>query len=255
MSVAVVVQARMRSTRLPGKVLLDLAGRTVLSHVLERCHAIPGADKVVCAVPDDPADDPVAAEALRCGALVVRGPEDDVLERYRRAADQVGAEIVMRVTSDCPAIDPWLCGAVLAVVTRGEADYSSNNLPRTWPLGLDCEAFTTAWLNRAGTEAATPSHREHVTPFIRTHPDVRRVNIANPAGDQHDLRWTLDHPADLAFFRAAFAHLPEGPSGWRAEALMAIIQANPALREINAGIDHGEGMRKSQAADRAAGTV
>ena len=99
---AVIVQARMGSTRLPGKVMLDLAGKSVLAHVLERCAAIPGADLVCCATVAGPDGDPVAAEAARCGAEVFRGSEDDVLDRYHRAAKQHHAEIVLRVTSDCP---------------------------------------------------------------------------------------------------------------------------------------------------------
>ena len=123
MTTAVVVQARMNSTRLPGKVLLKLAGRTVLSHVLARCDAIGNSDVVCCAVSDCKESDPVAAEAERCGAVVVRGSESDVLGRYRQAAEEVRAKVVMRVTSDCPLVDPEICSRVLELRAKEEADY------------------------------------------------------------------------------------------------------------------------------------
>src|SRR5205823_6192631 len=108
----VIVQARMRSSRLPGKVMQELAGRTALHHVLERCREISGADIVVCAVPDEPASAPLAAVAAQCGAKVFCGSESDVLDRYFAAARECRADIVMRITSDCPLIDPQICGQV-----------------------------------------------------------------------------------------------------------------------------------------------
>ncbi|NNG04292.1 MAG: NTP transferase domain-containing protein, partial [Inquilinus sp.] len=115
MTVAVIVQARRASTRLPDKVLKRLAGETVLSHVLRRCAAVPGADAVCCAIPDDPACDALAGEAGRAGATVFRGSEQDVLARTAGAAEALGAGTVLRVTSDCPLIDPEICGQVLAL--------------------------------------------------------------------------------------------------------------------------------------------
>src|SRR6266436_4141693 len=128
MNTAVIVQARLGSSRLPGKVMQELAGRTALHHVLARCGEIPGADIVVCAVPDEPASTPLAAVAAQCGAKVFRGSETDVLDRYFAAARGCGADIVMRVTSDCPLIDPQICGEVLALRERAGADYATNNL-------------------------------------------------------------------------------------------------------------------------------
>ena len=154
---AVIVQARMSSTRLPGKVMLELAGRSVLSHVLERCQAIPGTDVVCCATVTGRDGDPIAAEAESCGAAVFRGKEMDVLDRYYRAAQSLKASTILRVTSDCPVIDPQICGRVLDLLHREEADYACNNMPPSWPHGLDCEAFSFAWLERAAREAKRPS--------------------------------------------------------------------------------------------------
>ncbi len=206
--IAVIVQARMGSTRLPGKVMMDLAGRSVLARVLERCAAIPGIRALCCATVEGAAGDPVAAEAERCGAAVFRGSEQDVLDRYFQSARWLGAQTVMRVTSDCPLIDPAVCGEVLALLAREGADYACNNSPPSWPHGLDCEVFTFAWLERAAREAERPSEREHVSPFIRNHPEARKANLAGPGEHTAGHRWTLDTGADLRFLRALFARLP-----------------------------------------------
>lgn len=237
----VIVQARMTSTRLPGKVLEPLAGETVLAHVLRRCQAIEGADIVCCAVPDGPASDPVAAEAERCGARVYRGSEEDVLDRYHRAAVACDAGVVMRVTSDCPLIDPDICARVLRLRHDAGADYACNNMPPGWPHGLDCEAFTAAALARAAGEAVTPAEREHVTPWLRNHPSVRRANLAGPDGGAAAMRWTLDYPEDLAFFTALFAKLPPPPAIAGFESVAAVLRAHPEIAAINAR--HGDAAR------------
>ena len=249
MRVAVIIQARMGSTRLPGKVLLDLGGRTVLARVIERALAIPGADVVVCAVPEGAEDDPVAREAERAGAVVTRGARDDVLDRYWRAALAVQADAVMRVTSDCPLIDPQVCGDLIALFQRSGADYACINDPATWPHGLECEIFSFAWLDRAAREAQKPSEREHVSPFMRTHPDARRINMPGPGPETVRHRWTLDHADDLAFLRALWPRIPEGPEGWSWRVPFAIVEADPALAALNAGHDRLEGLKKSLAQD------
>ncbi len=235
---AVIVQARMASTRLPGKVLLPLGSTTVLGHVLTRCTAISGADIICCAVPDTKDCDPVADEAerigKRTGACVYRGSESDVLDRYYRAAKDVGADRVLRVTSDCPLIDPAVCDGVLQLLTDRDADYATNNMPPGWPHGLDCEAFGVEWLERAANEAGAPFEREHVTPYIRSHEAARKVNLDGPGVTTAAHRWTLDTPADLQFMRAVFERLPIGDAAWSYKVPLAIVEAEPALSELNA---------------------
>lgn len=233
---AVVVQARMGSTRLPGKVLMDLAGRTVLDHVLTRCRAIPGVAAVVCATTAERDDDPVAAEAKRIGATVFRGDEADVLGRYLGAARAVEAEVVLRVTSDCPLIDPAVCRAVLDLRAGEDADYAANNAPPTWPHGLDCEAFTVAALARAADATYAPHDREHVTPWLRRAPGLHRANLAKPGRPEPDQRWTLDTPEDLDALRRLFARLadasPDGHiPGW--EEVLRVASTEPALAMLN----------------------
>ena len=234
---AVIVQARMASTRLPGKVLLPLGGTTVLDHVLTRCAEISRADVVCCAVPDTPNSDPVAEEAerigKRTGARVIRGSESDVLDRYYQAARGVGAKRVLRVTSDCPLIDPNICDDVLKLLEERDADYAANNMPPSWPHGLDCEAFSLDWLERVAREARKPFEREHVTPFIREHRDAQKVNLDGPDADISRHRWTLDTPADLVFMRAIFDLLPTGDAAWSYKAPLAIVNANPKIFELN----------------------
>lgn len=233
--VAVIVQARHGSTRLPGKVLKRLAGDTVLAHVLRRCAAVEGADVVCCAIPDGADCEAVAAEALTCGAEVFRGSESDVLDRYHGAAQALGADTVMRVTSDCPLIDPAVCAALLALYEAEDVDYACNNAPPSWPHGLDCEVFSAAALGRAAKAAVSPREREHVTPWLRENPAVTRANLDGPGGAMASLRWTLDYPVDLVFFQALFALLPAGPEipGWAD--IAALLQDNPAIAAINAG--------------------
>ncbi len=230
---ACIVQARLGSTRLPGKVLEPLGHATVLEHVLRRCQAIASVDEVVCATVEGADGDAVAALADTLDVAVYRGSERDVLERYRGAAQAVHAEIVLRVTSDCPLIDPEVCSAVLKLREDEEADYAANNMPPSWPHGLDCEAFTIDALNEAAATATAAEDHEHVTPWIRRNRVYRRVNLAGPGGELTRQRWTLDYPEDLAFLRAVYERLPEGCAGrsWRAAA--AIVDHEPDLALIN----------------------
>jgi glutamate-1-semialdehyde 2,1-aminomutase/spore coat polysaccharide biosynthesis protein SpsF len=233
MTTAVIVQARMGSSRLPGKVMQELGGRTVLHHVLERCRMIPGADMVVCAVPDEAASAPLAAVAAECQSLVYRGSESDVLSRYLGAAQAAGATVVMRVTSDCPLIEPVVCGEVLKLRNSEAADYAANNMPRSYPHGLDCEAFTAAALAEAHKTTRDPYDREHVTPWLRRAPHLKRVNLSSGQPSLERYRWTLDYPEDLAFFRAVFAALPAGSRGLMRDVLV-VISEHPEIADINA---------------------
>ncbi len=233
MTTAVIVQARLGSSRLPGKVLLPLAGGTVLAEVLRRCRAISDADVVVCAVPDGTADDPVAEEGERCGAIVTRGHETDVLDRYLRAAEAVAADVVMRVTSDCPLIDPEVCGDVLNLRATENTDYACNNLPPSFPHGLDCEAFTRDALQKAWSEGKGQDDREHVTPWLRRAPNIRRVALQGPGGEVARMRWTLDFPEDYEFLKSTFALLPSAPAIPAWKEIVRLLAANPGLAKIN----------------------
>jgi spore coat polysaccharide biosynthesis protein SpsF (cytidylyltransferase family) len=234
MTTAVIIQARMGSSRLRGKVLEDLAGQTVLAHVIERARRIPGVDVVCCAVPDEAGSDPVAAEALKQGARVHRGSEHDVLSRYEGAARACDASTVIRITSDCPLIDPVASGRVLSHLTASKADYCSNLEPRSWPKGLDTEAFTAAVLHRAAATATEAVEREHVTPWIRQNRSLAHANVEYEKGDFHAYRWTLDYPEDLAFFRALYAILPPPPHITPFEDILRVVHEHPEIVALNA---------------------
>ncbi len=204
MVTAVIVQARIGSIRLPAKVMLGLpTRRTVLEEVLHRCQQIPGVDVVVLAVPDT-AENDILVRSIEMqsftGAVlhgkriqIVRGPEHDVLARYAKAAEAVNADVIMRITADCPLIDPHVCGLVLAA--SKPVDYCSNVLPRTYPQGFDCEVFTRDLLRRCEAQQHDAHEREHVTPRMQTADGIRRANVFAPEDRSH-LRWTLDTKDD-----------------------------------------------------------
>ncbi len=233
MSFAVIVQARMGSGRLPGKVMESLGAKTALERCLDRCAAIPGADAVIAAIPDTKYNDALAAYAEEKGYRLSRGSEKDVLSRYAKAARDANAEMVMRVTSDCPFIDPEICGRVAMLLKSARADYGCNNLPPRFPHGLDCDIFPAALLYEADRKATHAYDREHVTPWLRGNPNLVRAALVGPGGGAERQRWTLDYPEDLAFCRAIFAALGEDAAKVSAAALMRFCQANPQITAIN----------------------
>ena len=160
---AIIAQARLESTRFPDKAMQKIRDKTVLAHVLKRCLAVKNADVVCCAIPDNAANDVVAKEAERVGTQVFRGAEEDVLDRYYQAARRLGVDVVMRVTSDCPLIDPDICAQVIDLRDRLGVDFATNNTPVAWPHGLDCEVFTFDLLEKTAAEDGRDWAREHVT--------------------------------------------------------------------------------------------
>ena len=229
MKAIAVVQARMGSTRLPGKVLRELAGRPVLGWVTRAAAAIPGIDAVTVATSDSAADDALAAWCAEQGLDCWRGSEPDVLERVLGAARGAGADVLLRLTGDCPLLDPQVCGEVLALLRRGGADYASNVEPRSWPDGLDCEAMTLAALEAAAEEAAPGPDREHVTPFLRRHQQrFRSLGLRCPIEGLVDESWTLDSAEDFAVLERLAARLPaERPPSYLE--VLAAIEADPEL--------------------------
>ncbi len=238
--VFVIVQARMTSTRLPGKVLLNLNGKSVLAHCLDRCHSIPGISGICVATVDTPDCDAVAQEAERNNAIVFRGSEGDVLDRYWRAARELSAKTVIRVTSDCPLIDPEVCGAVLSLFQKTGAEYATNNAPPSFPHGLDVEVMSFECLEHAAQNARLQPDREHVTPYIRRGGDHLRVNLGLSASSEVGKhRWTLDTPDDLRFFEALFARLGPQTDKLGYEAVLEFVSEHEDLAYLNKGsADH-----------------
>lgn len=236
MNTVAIVQARMGSSRLPGKVLMDIEGRTMLERVLERTSRAATLNGVVVATTTEASDDPVAALAARRGWHIFRGSQDDVLGRYVEAARRFDADVIVRVTSDCPLIDPDVLDAVVRARADRRADYCSNALARrTFPRGLDVESVTRAALERAHVEASAPHEREHVTPYVYGHPDRFVLTGVESSEDESRHRWTVDTPEDLALVRAVYREFgPDGPRTWRD--VLPLLVARPDLAALNAHV-------------------
>lgn len=233
MKTLIIVQARMTSTRLPGKVLLPLAGEPMLTRLIERLRRVRRADGIVVATTTNATDDPIAALCAQLGVPCHRGSEHDVLSRYADAARVHGADVVVRITSDCPLIDPALIDQTIAAFDEGGSDYVSNMLPPTWPYGMAVEVFSAAALAQAHAEATQAAEREHVTPFLYWHPERYRLrNVASPV-DLSQHRWTVDTPEDFELVGRLFDHLmPNHPHFTQADVL-ALLDQHPDWIAIN----------------------
>lgn len=245
MKVVAIVQARMSSTRLPGKVLSELCGTTMLGVLLHRVGTTPGIDEVVVATTTNPADDVLVAwlegEKIPC----FRGDESDVLDRFWRCANEKNAEVIVRITADDPLKDPSVTGKAIAeFLSRPGIDYVSNTLKPTYPEGLDIEVFSLSALARAHEAAVLPSEREHVTPYIYKNPDKFSVFCFEMQPDLSDWRWTVDKPEDLLFVKKVFGYFDNDIDvGY--ERIIDLIREKPELAEINAGTIRNEGYIES----------
>ncbi len=231
-------QARMTSSRLPGKVLMPAAGKPLLAHHLERLARCRRVDAVVLATTGNAADDPVADLARRMGAGVFRGSEDDVLGRFAGAAAAAGAEVVVRVTADCPLIDPALIDRVVErfLAGRDEAPpvaYAAIDTNR-FPRGLDAEVVARGALDAAAAEAADPAEREHVTPFIYRRPERFRMAPAlAPDGPLPPYRLCVDVPDDYELVRRVLEALPPGEAGFGWQECCNLLFHHPDWTAIN----------------------
>jgi spore coat polysaccharide biosynthesis protein SpsF len=236
----IVVQARMTSTRLPGKVLMELEGRPLLERELERLGRCTLADEVVLAVTTNADDDLLVALADRLGLRWYRGSEHDVLSRYAGAAREAQADLVVRVTSDCPLIDPEETDAVIGALQerRERCDYASNRLEPQLPRGLDVEALWRDVLERMDRLATSRPAREHVTWFCYVErPDLFALHSVRRPVDAHDLRWTVDTADDLAMVRRLYADLGLAERPMALADVIAHVREHPEIAAINAHIE------------------
>lgn len=235
--IVAIIQARMGSSRLPGKVLRNLCGRSVLAHVIARVSACPLIDRVVVATTSDPRDAAVVDEAIACDVETFRGSENDVLSRYHAAAEMAQAATIVRITSDCPLLDPVVLGRMIEMyvgpsVASTPYDYLTNT---GWPRGLDIEICTRAALDRAAAEAHKPYEREHVTPFLYQHPEWFHCGeFFSPVDRQHE-RWTLDTEDDWALIERICTAFPSDAMP-DCDAIVALLERNPEWRMLNAHV-------------------
>ena len=213
MRILAVVQARMSSTRLPGKVLKPILGRPMLLHQLDRARRATLLDRLVVATSTDDSDDEVVRMCRDSGYDCERGSLHDVLDRFWHVASRDGAEHIVRLTGDCPLTDPAVIDLVVDAHLTTGADYSSNSRPRpTWPDGLDVEVVRAGVLEQAWREAVTPSDREHVLPFVWSQPERFRLNSVSSEMNLGHWRWSVDRPVDFEFVETIFAALyPRNP--------------------------------------------
>jgi spore coat polysaccharide biosynthesis protein SpsF len=237
MKVVAIIQARMGSTRLPGKVLMDLAGESMLARVVNRCSRAATLHEVAVAATTQPADEAIARLCAERGWPCFRGSEDDVLDRYERAAETCNADAVVRITSDCPLIEPAIIDRTVRefLKRRPDADYACNFLPdRTFPRGLDVEVIGRDALNRAWREDRNPAWREHATEYVLHHPELFRIHGVTNDRDYSHQRWTVDKAEDLAFVRRIYGHFGHDRFSWLD--VLGILAEHPDWSDINADV-------------------
>lgn len=245
-----IIQARIGSTRLPGKVLLDLEGKTVLERVYERVFASRKIDKVIVATTVSENDLKLVETCAKSGISVYCGSEEDVLDRYYQAAKLFGAKHIIRITSDCPLIDPAVIDDVIELYFRGKVDYALNTLKETYPDGEDVEVFSFKTLKKAWKEANLLSEREHVTPYIRNHPEYFSLANLEFNEDHSAKRWTLDNKEDYKLIKVIYANLYHENNLFSMQDILTFLSGHPELEEINSHIGRNEGYAKSLKEDK-----
>lgn len=237
--IAAIIQARTGSTRLPGKVMKNLCGKTVLAHDIERVSQSKLIDKIIIATTTLKADDVIVDEAKKCGVDVFRGSEDDVLSRYYLAANEVGANTIVRITSDCPLIDPIILDNIISyylnqgyeIATNASSDLSK----RTFPRGLDVEVFSFFMLEKAYTNAKEKYQREHVTPYI--YENAKAIGYYLNDKDYSYYRWTLDTDEDWELISKIYEKLYHGKHDFYLPEILGVMKQNPSFYDINKTVE------------------
>lgn len=232
MKIDAIVQARMGSSRLPGKVMHNIAGEPMLGRVLQRLRRSRHVTQLIVATTKNPADNCIVDYCRTHSVEVFRGEEQDVLDRYYRAAQLSRSDAVVRITSDCPLIDPEITDKTIQEFREVGPDYASNTLVRSYPRGLDTEVVSREALVRCWQNAVLPYQRSHVTAYIYEHPESFRLHAVKNERDYSDQRWTVDTPEDLEFVRAVYNHF-NGRESFNWLDVLGLIQRHPELGELN----------------------
>ncbi len=233
--IAAIVQARMGSTRLPRKVLKKVVGKPLLEHIVERLKRSKKLEKIIVATTSAPADKPIVEFCERNNIDYFIGSENDVLDRYYQAAKKFRVNPVVRITADCPLIDPVVVDKILDYFlrNRGKLDFASNTIKRTYPDGLDVEVFSFETLERTWSEAKHGFDREHVTPFMCNNPDKFRVANVENDQDLSGLRWTVDYPEDFEMVKLVFENLYKKKGVFLMDDVIKLLKKKPEIAEIN----------------------
>lgn len=245
-----IIQARTDSTRLPGKVLLKILDKSILEYVIERVRRAKRVERIVVATSVKRADLKIVNLASGLGVSVYRGSEEDLLDRYYQAARLFNVKDIIRITADCPLMDPQVIDDVVERYFESGADYCSNYLEPTFPDGEDVAVFGLDTLYKTWKDANLLSEREHVTPYMWKHPDKFKIVGFKNAVDLSGKRWTLDEEEDFRFIKTVFESLYPGKQDFGMKDLLEFLKANPRVEEINRGIVRNEGYLKSLRKDR-----
>jgi spore coat polysaccharide biosynthesis protein SpsF (cytidylyltransferase family) len=247
-----IIQARLGSTRLPRKVFIKLEGKTVLEHVVARVKASRLVDEVIVATTNLPRDNEIVELCVLLGVRVYAGSENDVLDRYYQAAKPFnsGNTDIVRITADCPLIDPAVIDKVIELHLKAGADYTTNTLSETFPDGEDVEVFTFSALEKAWKCARLGSEREHVTPYIKNNRSGFKVSDFKNGADLSDLRWTLDEDRDAEFIKAVYQKLYNNNNLFGVDDILECLVKYPELKNLNKGIVRNAGYLKSLNADK-----
>ena len=243
MKVIAIVQARMNSARLPGKVLMPLANKPVLAHIIERLSYCKLVENILIATSHEDSDDSIAEYCENNNIDYYRGSLDDVLDRYYQAAKTYHAETILRITADCPVIDPIVVDAVIAGYLSNK--YDLYGLGGEFPDGLDCTVFSFTALEKAWKRAKLKSEREHVCPYIEKNPQMFNNGMLELFRGLDKHRWTLDMPSDYKLLSKIFDQLYREQSPFLTHEILQFIQRNPKLQAINSDIVRNEGYQKS----------
>jgi spore coat polysaccharide biosynthesis protein SpsF len=248
-----ILQARISSSRLPGKVIKPILGVPMLMRQIDRVKRAQKIDHLVVATSMDRSDD--AIEQLCCDYIIpcYRGSLHDVLDRFYRAAILYCPDHVVRLTGDCPLADPALIDQVIEYHLEGDYEYTSNTIEPTYPDGLDVEVFRFACLKHAWQEAKLPSHKEHVTPFIYQQPDRFKIGSFKNNGDLSNFRWTVDELVDFELITKIYEILYPNNPLFSTQDILELLEKNPELKTINAGFSRNEGYLRSLNQDNTSG--
>jgi spore coat polysaccharide biosynthesis protein SpsF (cytidylyltransferase family) len=247
--IAAIIQARMGSTRLPGKVMRVLSGKPVLWHVVDRVARATLADYVIVATTSGKEDDVIENFCINNNIMVFRGSSEDVLKRYVDTArmlkeKKIDLSLIVRITSDCPMIDPDIIDKVIIAMIKGDYDYVSNTLEPTYPDGLDVEVCTLSALMDADSKARLPSEREHVTSYLKTTPGIKRLNVTDDF-NHSSMRWTLDQQEDYDFINEVYKSLYNPEKFFKMRDILDLLRRRPELILLNNSIGRDEGYKKS----------
>ena len=243
MKTTAVIQARMSSTRLPGKVLLPLSGKAVLEHIVERLSFSRMIDEIIVSTTTDDIDDSIVKFCDDHGIKSFRGSKNDVLDRFYQTMNHYELKNIVRITADCPLTDPTILDAVILGYFAENYDYYG--LAGSFPDGLDCTVISYKALKHAWVNASLKSEREHVGPFIEKNPEIFKLGEFHLFKNLGDERWTLDEESDYEFLKNIFDSLYSEERIFTTDEVLSFLNKNPEIRNINKDIIRNEGYLKS----------